>query len=960
MRTQKRKHNRSNRKRILTLGLLGVMIFSFGGSATATNYNDEYNIPVSTYWDDNLEIDPVQGGSVPRQRSTLESSYVSPYVTSIKNQNPYGTCWSFATMAASEASMIKEGFGTIDTLDLSEWQLVYFTANSVADSLGGTRGDYFTVADDNYLDAGGNQQIATYRLANWYGVVNETTAPYTTVSQYGITEIEEALAETLPDGVAYSQDVAHLENAYWISMKDMQTVKQLIKQYGACGASYYSADAYYSTGTADAWNTTKEVAVYCPTAPASDSDPNTNHAITIVGWDDNYAKENFNSDAQPTSDGAWYCKNSWGTNWSKDGYFWISYEDVRLLEETAFFYDYGTANNYDNNYQYDGGAWGAYFQGYDCMANIYTAQQTEYLRAVGFYTDNSNYNCTVYIYKDVDSDNPYSGTLVLTQSANQLYAGFHTVELNKTIEMKQGESYSVVVYQTPVNGGDTQITIDNNVNVGWFSNTAAASEGQSFIGYHGESMWDVATYYNGNCRIKAYTDNKVFVSSLELNESEISLYTGDNATLEVTLAPEDADDKTVEWSSSDESVATVDENGVVTAIGVGVANITCAAQDGSGVKTNCSVTVKQWVTSVALNYSGKELAKDEMLQLTATVLPATADDKSVVWKSSDEGVATVSDNGVVKAIGYGETTITCTATDRNQCYATCKIMVYEPITMIALSNEVATLDVDDTLRLVATVTPDVSRTKGVYWTTTDSSVATVDDGGLVTAVSTGQTTIQCIAKDGSGVMGSCSVTVQENIEILEKGTTLSDVGNGAQYIVTQSGTTGATVQLTGGKSCSGTVTIPDSVVAKGVTYKVASVADGAFAGNKSLTKVKMGSNITSIGKNAFNGCSKLTSVTIGKNVTIIGDKAFYKCSRLGKIVIPEKVNKIGKHAFYKCSKLKSITIKTSKLTKKKVGKKAFYGIHSKATIKVPKKKLASYKVILKSRGIGKKVKVKKY
>lgn len=112
-----------------------------------------------------------------------------------------------------------------------------------------------------------------------------------------------------------------------------------------------------------------------------------------------------------------------------------------------------------------------------------------------------------------------------------------------------------------------------------------------------------------------------------------------------------------------------------------------------------------------------------------------------------------------------------------------------------------------------------------------------------------------------------------------------------------------------------------------LTYKVTSIADNAFANNKKLTKV-----------------------TIGSNVTTIGKKAFYKCTSPTKITIPAKVNKIGKQAFYGCKKLKNITIKTTKLTGKNVGSKAFKDIYAKATIKVPKSKLTSYKKLLKSKG----------
>jgi hypothetical protein len=206
--------------------------------------------------------------------------------------------------------------------------------------------------------------------------------------------------------------------------------------------------------------------------------------------------------------------------------------------------------------------------------------------------------------------------------------------------------------------------------------------------------------------------------------------------------------------------------------------------------------------------------------------------------------------------------------------------------------------------------------------------------------------------------------------------------NGSSYKITSVADNKKTVTYTGSDKKAAKVTVPSTVTIDGTAYKVTAIADNAFSGSSKLTTVSISSNVTSIGKKAFSGCKKLSKVTIGKdvktigvnafsgctklktvsmgaNITTIGDKAFYKCTALTKITIPAKVSKIGKQAFYGCKKLKTITIKTTKLTSKKVGSKAFKGIHAKATIKVPKKKLTSYKKILKAKGVGSKVKIKK-
>ncbi|MGN0153657.1 MAG: leucine-rich repeat protein [Lachnospiraceae bacterium] len=198
------------------------------------------------------------------------------------------------------------------------------------------------------------------------------------------------------------------------------------------------------------------------------------------------------------------------------------------------------------------------------------------------------------------------------------------------------------------------------------------------------------------------------------------------------------------------------------------------------------------------------------------------------------------------------------------------------------------------------------------------------------------------------------------VKVPEAGTTLTDAGNKVVYKVTGTDTANPTVEYTKPvNSTEKTITIPDTVETDGVTYQVTSIAADAFKNNKKMTKVTIGSNIKTIGDGAFSGCTKLKTVTIGKNVTTIGDKAFYKCTALTKITIPSNVTMIGKSAFYGCKNLKNITIKTTKLTDKTVGSKAFKGIHSKATITVPKSKLKAYTALLKKKGIGKGVKVKK-
>lgn len=581
------------RKQIWTGALVLVLLLQAGTLNVRAEETESSTLPILTYQGNGEEpVSSIQEAGDEYECTTLSAetavpaSYVSPYITSVKNQNPYGTCWTFAFIGASEASIYKQGLGTADT-DLSEWQLAYFMSHTVADPMGGTAGDSFTAeaGGTSYLKSGGNQELATRRVANWQGLTEEAKAPYTTVLKNPNA--------TLPDTVAYGQDAYHLENSYWVSMKDRTIVKQLIQEYGACGSSYYSANEYYSTGMQNSLETSEPVAVYCP------HKNDTNHAITIIGWDDTYSRENF-GEHKPDADGAWYCKNSWGSNWSKDGYFWISYEDIPLLNSNAYFYEYGSTDNYDHNYQYDGGVVNYEYRsswGYRYQANRYVTTSSQSLKAVGFYTADALYQCMILIYKNCTADNPSSGTLMLTQKADQTYAGFHTVVLDKPIILGKGESFSVVIKQLTSSKEAGRIPVDVSTSGSWYENVSTSEDGQSFIGIDGATWTDISSADGGNenCRIKAYTDDVVIkVSKIALNKTGATLMKNETLDLKATVTPSNAANKAVTWKSSNTKVATVNSRGKVTAKSPGTATITCTAKDGSGKKATCKITVRKY------------------------------------------------------------------------------------------------------------------------------------------------------------------------------------------------------------------------------------------------------------------------------------------------------------------------------------------------------------------------------
>lgn len=722
---------------------------------------DDADMILSYQGEEEIKVSSLQELEPGADRGVHTSSYISPYITSIKNQNPYGTCWAHAAMASAEADLWKKGLAD-STIDLSEWQLAYFFYHTVEDPLGGTAGDSVTVVTDSsaedYLDRGGNQQLATYRLATWQGVTQEADAPYSTVYN--------DRTKTLDDALAYGKDAYHLENAYWVSMKDRDIVKQLIMEYGACAASYYHDSAYFNSSSQ--WNRSEPLAEYKPTGTS------TNHAITIVGWDDNYSKDNFGT-YKPSSNGAWLCKNSWGSNWSKDGLFYISYEDSPNLNGNAYFYDYGTGDNYDYNYQYDGGV-GLSTYSVANAANVYTANSAETLKAVGFYTEDVQYTCTIKIYKNC-TGNPVSGTLVSTQTATEPYAGFHTVVLDTPVDLNAGDTYSVVVYQT-TSSGTPKVPIDVSFSWNWLTGVSSAKTGQSFISSSG-SYWQDVSASGYNCRIKAYTDKRdtttpadVKVSRITLSASTgLALTKGQTQKLTATVAPANATNKEVKWDTSDKNVATVSDNGLVTAKSAGTAIITCTAKDGSGVKATCKVTVTVPVSGIQLSQTSAALTVGDTLTLTKTIYPSDATNQAVTWTSSSDAVASVDSNGKITAKTAGSAVITCKSVSDNSvvgiCNVTVKAKVQTPseikVNKITLNKTTASVTKGKTLQLTATVTPGNATKKEVKWSTSNKNVAMVSTSGLVTAKSAGTATITCTAQDGSSVKATCKITVKNPV-----------------------------------------------------------------------------------------------------------------------------------------------------------------------------------------------------
>lgn len=347
------------------------------------------------------------------------------------------------------------------------------------------------------------------------------------------------------------------------------------------------------------------------------------------------------------------------------------------------------------------------------------------------------------------------------------------VDLNKpTLNLKKGATEKLSATVSPSNAtnksvswqsGNTAVaTVDNSGNV------TAVAVGSTTI-----TVKTADGNKTASCTVTVTEDEQqggdtIAVTGVTISKKALNLTVNGTETLTATVAPANASNRTVTWSSGNTAVATVSGNGLVTAKSAGTATITVTTADGSFTDA-CTVTVSNAtvaVTGVLLDKTTATAKVDETVKLTATVNPANASNKTVTWSSGNAAVASVDNNGVVTGKSVGTATITVTTADGNKT-ATCTVTV-EPkalatvkVTGVQLDKTTASLKINSTVKLTETVAPANASNKAVTWQSGNTAVATVDQTGLVTAVSAGSATITVKTADGN-FTATCAVTVQQS------------------------------------------------------------------------------------------------------------------------------------------------------------------------------------------------------
>ena len=378
----------------------------------------------------------------------------------VRNQGNCGSCWTFGTYGSLESNL----------MPLEQWD---FSENNLKNTHGFDMGPC----------DGGNADMSTAYLARRDGPISESDDPYNPGSG------------TSPSGLSprkHVQEVLIIPDR--ANASDNDNIKQVVMTYGVLFTTMYWNDANY--------NLTYAAYYYNGPLPS-------NHAVAIVGWDDNFDRNKFLS--LPPGNGAFIIRNSWGTGFGESGYFYVSYHDAKIGTENYLFNNAEPTSNYNQIYEYDPLGWTSsigFGSATAWFANIFTADSSDPLGAVSFYTASLNSTYELYIYTNITST-PTSGSLAGSKAGTIASPGYHTIPLDAPVSLTSGQDFSVVVKLTTPNY-DFPISVERP----WlnYSTQATANAGESYISSNGSDWSDLTSIsWCSECNVcvKAFTSPSV-------------------------------------------------------------------------------------------------------------------------------------------------------------------------------------------------------------------------------------------------------------------------------------------------------------------------------------------------------------------------------------------------------------------------------------------------------------------
>lgn len=416
---------------------------------------------------------PYKFDTLPDKFNLKDYGLVGP----VRDQGKMGSCWTFATSGALESALLK-----------ATGKLYNFSQDNIQN----TMLQYSIYGVDGILE-GAQQSTGVGYLVNWYGPYPTDLDRYDELGKVS-THINMA------NESIHVQDVVFFPTRQ--NATDNYIFKKALMDYGAFLVAIYSGEnsKYYNeTSAARYYNGTKGI----------------NHAVTLVGWDDNYPASNFLN--PPSGDGAWIIKNSWGTDWGDEGYFYLSYYDTSFNTQNPqqYQYPYYAAylfNNtvpYNKNYQADAGQLNNFVDQYKYFSNTYTALEDDLIAAVGTYFDSEgvDYEFDIYV----------NGVLKHTQNGVSPFAGYHTIKLTQYI---------------PISANDTFKVVFKNSSLPFESNSRHHHKENVSFGSVDGVNWEDLAKNNVTAILKVYTVAKPLVPSKPVitgNKDVVMLYSAGTA-----------------------------------------------------------------------------------------------------------------------------------------------------------------------------------------------------------------------------------------------------------------------------------------------------------------------------------------------------------------------------------------------------------------------------------------------